>query len=130
MVRSMLLAQHECLILRHLVMLAASSRGRCVVQTRGFFTVPQWFAGGTPPPDPEGPDVLAARKRSRDSYAEAKEPGPEPVDAGRVGNLQTGVNVLGGTPIKPRSERMTQGSQLHRWSLTPEPVLAWHFRNI
>ena len=107
-VRSMLLAQHECLVLRHLAMLAASSRGRCVVQTRGFFTAPQWFAGGTPPPDPEGPDVLAARKRSRDSYAEAKEPGPEPIDAGRVGNLQTGVNVLGGT--KRRRPRRPHGA--------------------
>jgi hypothetical protein len=90
-----------------------------VVQTRGFFTAPQWFAGGTPPPDPEGPDVLAARKHSRDSYAEAKDPSPEPIDAGRVGNLQAGVNVLGGTPIKTSSERMTQDSQLYRWS--PEP---------
>lgn len=29
-------------------------------------------------------------------------------------DLQTGVNVLGGTPVKPGSERMTQSSQLHR----------------
>lgn len=84
------------------------------VQTRGFFTTPQWFAGGTPPPDPEGPDMLAARKQSRDSYAESNMEGPEPVDVGAVGNLNSGVNVLGGTPIKPQSERMKQESQLHR----------------
>ena len=70
--------------------------------------------GGTPPPDPEGPDFKAARKQSRDSFADAGQPGPEPVDAGKVGSLQSGVNVLGGTPIKDQSERMTQGSQLHR----------------
>ena len=81
---------------------------------RGFFTAPRWFAGGTPPPDPEGPDFKAARKQSRDSYADAGQPGPEPVDAGKVGSLQSGVNVLGGTPIKDQSERMTQDSQLHR----------------
>lgn len=84
------------------------------MQTRGFHTAPRWFSGGTPPPDAEGPDVIAARKRSRDSYADSKEGGPEPVDAGKVGNMQAGVNVLGGTPIKPQSERMTQDSQLHR----------------
>ena len=81
---------------------------------RGFFTAPRWFAGGTLPPDPEGPDFKAARKQSRDSFADARQQGPEPVDAGKVGNLQSGVNVLGGTPIKDQSERMTQDSQLHR----------------
>ncbi|CAL5229344.1 g12651 [Coccomyxa viridis] len=98
------------------------------IKTRGFFTAPQWFAGGTPPPDAEGPDMHAARKQSRDSYAESEVDGPEPVDVGAVGNLNSGVNVLGGTPIKPQSERMTQESQLHRdtESMTPEipdPVL-------
>ncbi len=58
--------------------------------------------------------MLAARKQSRDSYAESDVEGPEPVDVGAVGNLTSGVNVLGGTPIKPQSERMTQESQLHR----------------
>lgn len=60
--------------------------------------------------------MLAARKHSRDSYAESDSKGAQPVDVGAVGNLNSGVNILGGTPIKPQSERMTQENQLHRCS--------------
>ena len=66
--------------------------------------------------------MLAARKHSRDSYAESDSKGAEPVDVGAVGNLNSGVNVLGGTPIKPQSERMTQENQLHRCSTITQNI--------
>jgi hypothetical protein len=43
------------------------------------------------------------------------------VDAGVVTDLQTGVNAIGGTPIKPKAQRMTQDSQLHRDTESMQP---------
>ncbi|KAK9917346.1 hypothetical protein WJX75_003402 [Coccomyxa subellipsoidea] len=77
---------------------------------RGFFTAPAWFSG-TPA---ESKTPGAGPKK--DSYAEVKHlpDRPEPVDAGIVTDLQTGVNVIGGTPVKPQAQRMTHPDQLHR----------------
>ena len=37
---------------------------------------------------------------------------PAQIYAGTVVTLQTGVNVLGGTPVKPQAERERTGDQL------------------
>ncbi|BDA50619.1 probable magnesium-chelatase subunit ChlD, chloroplastic at N-terminal half [Coccomyxa sp. Obi] len=86
---------------------------------RGFFSAPAWFSAVS---TAEHHQTSGAGAK-KDSYEEVKHlpDCPEPVDAGSVTDLQTGVNVIGGTPVKLQAERMTHPDRLHRETESMQP---------
>lgn len=89
---------------------------------RGFFSAPAWFSSAIPAVEHHNTAGAGAKK---DSYEEVKHlpDTPEPVDAGTVTDLQTGVNVIGGTPVKAQADRMTHSDKLHRETESMQPEI-------
>ncbi|CAL8465025.1 g4560 [Coccomyxa elongata] len=87
---------------------------------RGFFSAPAWFSSAVPAVEHGNTTGAGAKK---DSYGEVKHlpDTPEPVDAGTVTDLQTGVNVIGGTPVKTQADRMTHPDRLNRETESMQP---------